>query len=588
MSAQMWSGFSQGASNLARSLADEPTRRAREQEALARAQTATAQAQEFADNAPMRQRESELKMQAMESQIAQMQRADLKNNTMTAAKQYLAKGDTQVWNEFLARNKTNPSAQKIFGNTSSVGPLAKSPETDQALRNLGFMDPSAVYDDPQLSKNFITVETNEGPVVMPVDSFLAGSGAMEGLDEEALTKLERNARVQQMLRSGNSKQKVDLKEQVFAELVGQGMSKADAYRAIQTMEATGKGTNVLSTQEERAVQQIMEDKNVDFITATGMYYAAKNPARAVTSADERMIQQIAEEQGVGLTEAAEIFYKMSRGSRMSNQERAIETLRADPANADKSDSEILDMASNLSRTSQSKNLQTVDKVKTDLDAQNFFEMDVASMTPQDRADVHRNIQKIEHSLGIKRSTEERRTLRNLRSLVNLGGTVGTRMKSNQVGFADNFFGNIKKYVVDDATGREAKSAYETFRNVFRNELFGATVTDGENRNFIAAAGSANQQLKPLLAAFRTQMGTVKSQLETISQLDDPYLAHYYFGGDLEQVDQAIDNISRRLGQLDSKGTVPQQEQTIVIPPRQDSTTPPTFDFKAALEANRTK
>ena len=590
MSAQMWQGFTRGAAEVAQGMADEPTRRAREQEALARAQTATQQAQEFKQNAPLRQQQSEAELQALKSQVATMQRAELKNNTMTAAKQYLAKGDTQVWNEFLARNQSNPSAQKIFGNTSSVGPLVKSPETDKALRGLGFMDPSAVYEDKQLAKNFITVETNQGSVVMPVDSFLAGSGATEGLDEEALTVLERNARVQHMLRQGNSKHKVDLKEQVFNELVGQGKSKADAYKAIQEMEASGKGTNILSTQEERAVHQIMEDKNVDFITATGMYYAAKNPAKAVTSADERMIQRIAEEQGISITEAAEVFYKMSNSRRMTNQERAIETIRNDPANAELSETEVLEKASNLTETSQGKNLAAVEEVKAELDNQDFFDMDVSNMSVQDKANVHKNIQKIEKRLGITRSGEERKTMRNLRSLVNLGGTVGSRMKSDQVGFADNFFGNIKKYVIDDASGKDVKSAYETFRNVFRNELFGATVTDGENRNFTAAAGSANQQLKPLLAAFRTQMETVRTQLETISNLDDPYLAHYYFGGDLTDVDTAIENITRRLGQLDGPATSAGSNEgpKVKIPPRQDSTTPPAFDFKAALEANKDK
>ena len=42
------------------------------------------------------------------------------------------------------------------------------------------------------------------------------------------------------------------------------------------------------------------------------------------------------------------------------------------------------------------------------------------------------------------------------------------------------------------------------------------------------------------------MQTLKNQLSSVRDLNDPYLAHYYVGADLDSVDEAIRRIDERI------------------------------------------
>ena len=118
---------------------------------------------------------------------------------------------------------------------------------------------------------------------------------------------------------------------------------------------------------------------------------------------------------------------------------------------------------------------------------------------------------------------------------------------------DNLLSTAKGYFIDEVGGKPAKAAYQAFSNLMLKTMSGQAVTEPEMKRFVKAAGSANLQLKPALSAFREQVMTIKNQLESIRDTNDPYLAHYYLGKDLGEVDDAIRQLDRRLGDIRSVG-----------------------------------
>ena len=577
-------GLAQGLASAAKGIADLPERQARRDAAMAQAQLAEAQLADYNQGAGDRFREQQIRMEGLELQLKSQYRAAGQAATVAAVKQYMGDGDVKHWNNFLANAKENPVMAKMYGDTANVSPLTKSKETDEQLRAAGFANPDDIYNNPELAKGFLTINKMDGTnTVISVEQFAAGTGATKQLQDEELQKLEKSARIQQLLKSGNSPKTIALKEQVVQDLMKtKGMSLSEAYAAVNQMEKSGRGTGVLSSAEERGVKQIMEDQNVDFLTALGQYRSAGKTSRAPSEVEERIAKSImAENPGMTEVDALKQAYQMTAPDRTTNFDKTLDILRNDPANAGKSDAELLSMAKNLDMTTKQKNVAAVDEVKAELDNIDFFDIDVAGMGLKDKAQLHKSISAIEEYNGVNRNSEERKTMRNLRSLVSLGTTVGDELRGDQVGILDNMLNSAKAYIVDDATNKEPKQAYETMRNIFRNTLFGASVTAGEEAAFNRAAGSPNQQLQPILSAVKVQMETVRDQLQTISDLDDPYLAHYYLGGDLADVDAAINRLNSRLG----KFTAPKVQATQAAVPAQEPTVGGTssFDLDAALD-----
>jgi hypothetical protein len=144
------------------------------------------------------------------------------------------------------------------------------------------------------------------------------------------------------------------------------------------------------------------------------------------------------------------------------------------------------------------------------------------------------------------TTEDKRVARNIRDLISLGKTAGDKLTSEETGLLDHMFGKVKRYFSDNVKGEEARASYETFRNVFRNALYGASLTDNEIKTFESAAGSLSQQAGPVLKQLQVQMESLRNQLQSIYNMNDEYVAQYYVGTDLETLDRAIEGIEERV------------------------------------------
>jgi hypothetical protein len=102
-----------------------------------------------------------------------------------------------------------------------------------------------------------------------------------------------------------------------------------------------------------------------------------------------------------------------------------------------------------------------------------------------------------------------------------------------------------------------------------------------------------------MSQLKVQMTTIKSTLESIRDLNDPDIAHYYTGKSIEQIDDAIMAIEERINdprlegmaeaQRSSSGdsgiTVKIREDNIEseVPAATGDNVNPEFDFDAAMD-----
>lgn len=474
----------------------------------------------------------ELEMQQLRAQTQQANSQLLKSQTYAAFDRFEADMDVRHLNNFITEAKKNPAGSSIYGDTVRVDKLYKSSENDQLLRQIGVQDLDAAYADSDL----LLVTTNTDRKLVPISSLYAATGYNDYMTDKQLTNMERKARVSQMLRAGQSGAAVSLKEQVVKDLMNnRNITLSEAYEIVNKMERSGQG----SSAQERiisALQQEAAERGEDMSTYDALQ--AMSGSRRQETNEERFVKEFMSNNPGATYEEASTAY------------------------------------ANRTQTGTQKEIADVEAIKDELDSINFLDTDLAKLDANQRAKIHRNIAKIEDLRGVKIDATERRVMRDIRNLTQLGGKAGTELTESETGIMDTMLNSFRKYLVDEVGGKEATSAYETFRNSIRNALYGASLTQSEINAFQAAAGSLGQQLQPVLAQLKVQMQTLKNQLTSVRDMNDPYLAHYYIGQDVDKVDEAIRQIDLR---LDTVGAVNKPKlvakPTLATPPIPDGTKP---------------
>ena len=427
----------------------------------------------------------------------------LKEQTYGAFNRYEADGDARHLNMFLNDAKQNPAGAKVYGDTVRMDNLYKSSEVDQLLRQAGYQNPDEVYNDPN-NGLLLATTASEGLKLVPKQNLYAATGYTNYMSDQQLAKMEKQARINQQLLAGGSREVIDIKESVVDYLMSaEGLSRIEAEGRVKTLSPE---TKVGTSANERMIAALRED----------------NPELSYQDA-------LSIVQGEGY---------------QSNEQRYVDAKRAegDP----RPESELIAEYKNIVRTGTQKELNTIDAVKANLDEQNFFDMDIGAMKPAERAKVHSNIAKIEDLRGIKLGTEDKRLARDIRNLTALGAKAGEQLTEEETGLIDSTLNSLKAYMFDETTGgTQGKAAYESFRNIFRNALYGATLTESEIKAFNAAMGTLGQQTGPVLQKLNEQMRSLRNQLQSIANYNDPYLAHYYFVTDLDDLDEKIRRIDER-------------------------------------------
>lgn len=428
----------------------------------------------------------------------------LKQQTYDALNRFEADGDARHLNTFLADAKRNPVGAKIYGSTVRMDNLYKSSEVDDLLRQAGYHNPEEVYTDPD--NGLLLATTTEGLQLVPKERYYATTGYTNYMSDQQLAKMEKQARINQLMQSGQTRANISFSEKVAQDMVdtGKATSISEAYKIMEELKNKGAGT----------------------------------------TEQERLIDALKQEEGFSTLEAVQA---LEGPSYQSNERRYVESKRQE---GDKRpESELVAEYRNLGQTTTQKEIGSVEEAKAALDEQNFFDLDVATMKPQERAKLHSQIARIEDLRGIKLTNDDKRLGRDIRNLAQLGGKAGELIGDEEAGLIDSTINSLKSYMFNDIGTTEAKASYESFRNIFRNALYGASLTQAEVEAFNNAMGTLKQQPGPVLKKLNEQMNSLRNQLQSVANYNDPYLAHYYFGTDLDDLDEKIRRIDERAAMI---------------------------------------
>lgn len=212
------------------------------------------------------------------------------------------------------------------------------------------------------------------------------------------------------------------------------------------------------------------------------------------------------------------------------------------------------------------NIQSI----AEADNENFFEID-PSADMQTRLKYEPYIQDITRYGKLEFSVDDRKTITYARELMNLGEIAGEGITEENTGVVDRLMRSVGKYVPGANSENPAiTSAYYSFANTLRNAMFGSQLTKTEVKNFDKAFGTLSQQAGPALEQFKTGMTQLRDRLESIVDLNDSYVSHFYLGKTTEELYQTIDAIDERIALFDqgsrgSTGTSGQGSDNLVMP-----------------------
>ena len=496
-----------------------PERDARTAEAKARQQ----QAEESIANAPVRQSAADLALKQNQLELKRLNSTTLKKDTYTAFNSYETDKDVKHINNFLAEAKSNPAGKRMYGDLARVDKITRTPQTEAMLSRAGIQDLNGFFDDPDKNGNFVIGTGTDGnQKLINLDNVYQATGFTSVMQAQQLETLKTRTQHQQLQSTGmlfkDMGENLRTAHMIKDEL---GIPLNEAIERLQKAKASG------GSQIERLAKTLQ----------------AENPNMSWSDA---------------MKKAAETIRSGS------TQEREASRLMDEDPDLSRQDAMDLARKNVQPKTSVSKNLEQAEEVRTTLDEVGGGDFLTADMQdPKVRRAAGRHITALEKLTGKALSNQDKRVMRDMRELTHLGAKVGDKVGEEETGILDKMFNDLKKYVSDNVDTVEGTAAYETFRNSIRHALYGATLSQGEIAAFNNAAGTLGQQAGPVLQQFATQLETVKSQLQTIYDMNDEYVAKYYVGSSLEEVDVIIEQIEERIKLLntDTVGDVQQKAPT---------------------------
>lgn len=513
-------GLTQGAERQIAEQREEPFR----QERLAQAKAQTALAQEQVDSAPLRKSNQELQNEMLQMQVRQGQNQQLKQQSFDAFRLYNSDGDAKHLNTFYNDAKRTPQGQNMFGQVARVDNLERTAETERMLKQAGIQDLDGFFSDPELVKQLVvTTQTNGQRVLTDMAQVYAGTGFTNYMNNEQLDLMTKQAGLMRAMQGGQSHQNVTSRERIAREMAEQtGMPVYEAYMKLD--QKAGSTSNL-----DKLTRAILEE----------------NPGMSDMEAYDMALRKL----------------------KSTETERYVDDKVS--ATGDDRVSVTEEVRARKARTSTQKNIEATQGIRDEIEALRTEGYDATN--PADRRKMGLLITDLEAITGRKMPTEDRRVVRELRNLTNLGATAGAQITDAETGPLDYMMKNVRKYISDNVSGTEATTSYEQFRNVFRNALYGATLTNAEIEAFTRAAGSLSQQRGPALSALRTQMQSVRNNLQSIYDMNDPDIAEYYLGMSLDDADRAIEGLDERLQMM--QGYVSDNDIVTAAPEAESSERP---------------
>lgn len=276
------------------------------------------------------------------------------------------------------------------------------------------------------------------------------------------------------------------------------------------------------------------------------------------SAEERVVQQIMQDNpDLSWTQAYKQVIDMKSGGGLkgtTETERAAKKIQDQAAAQGETidDIEAMKRAVELTKpTSKQKDLASAEDAKAQLDSafgDKYFETDFSK--PENRRKAEPYVRRIEELSGADIPPAQQKRLGEIRQLITLGGE-GANVTDAETGPLDSMLRDAKKYISNDISGTAATSAYEAYRNLVRNALFGASLTNNETAAFNKAFGTLGEQTGPVLAKLRTQMKMLQDELSTIYNMNDEYVTKFRTGMDSDKLNEALFALDDRLALFDN-------------------------------------
>lgn len=211
-------------------------------------------------------------------------------------------------------------------------------------------------------------------------------------------------------------------------------------------------------------------------------------------------------------------------------------------------------ANNEGITTTQKDLKAAENLTTEMvdkfggeDA--FFKTDFSD--PKTFNEAWNYVVKINKLQGNEYTQEDRKKISDIRQLLVLADPAA-KLSADQTGLIDNTLSNVEKYISDNSDGIDSKAAMAAFRNTLRNALYGATLTDGEIEAFNEAFGNNKQKLGPVLEQFKVALAQVKSNLDSVSNLGNPYTSRVLLGVDQKRMDLVTNALQNSINKLEGR------------------------------------
>lgn len=312
--------------------------------------------------------------------------------------------------------------------------------------------------------------------------------------------------------------------------------------------------------------QYMEDAELDRMAKRALMLKRLQAGGTVekeTQADRVIKQLMEEDPTLSYTDAYRLYKNPNPRSGSTQLERTAEKLRE--SNPDMTYEESLTQASMVSSpTGKQKDMQAADEAKTALDdlfGGSFLSADLSD--PKVRSKAEPFVRRIEQFSGAEMDTTQKKRVAEIRQLVTLGKS-GSELTPAETGPLDSLLRDGRKYISDNIEGTDATAAYQAYRNLVRNALFGASLTNNEQAEFDKAFGTLKEQTGPVLAKLRTQLQMLQDELGAIYDSGDEYVMKYRLGMDSDRLVQVMNALDQRLEMFDNQAP----EGTEVIVPTQ--------------------
>lgn len=308
------------------------------------------------------------------------------------------------------------------------------------------------------------------------------------------------------------------------------------------------------------------------------------------SAEERVVNQLMQDNpDLTWTQAYKQVIDMKNGGGLKGStetERAAKKIQEQAAANGETidDIEAMKRAVELTKpTSKQKDLASAEDAKAQLDStfgDKYFDTDFTK--PENRRKAEPYVRRIEELSGAEIPLAQQKRLSELRQLITLGG-AGAEVTDAETGPLDAMLRDAKKYISNDIGGTAATSAYEAYRNMVRNALFGASLTNNETAAFNKAFGTLGEQTGPVLAKLRTQMKMLQDELSSIYNMNDEYVTKFRTGMDSDKLNEALFALDDRLALFDNIAPESAAEPMATAKPTEPAAAPPAEDRQAQLE-----